>query len=129
MKVWFWLKAQLRAGPRREVLVEQMRMLRDVVAIFRALRGSQIVIEQVVGDTHAVEQMAGGEIDVWLAQAVTPDVVAHRRIHIVLRGRKKLWVALHLVGERGLSNGKRDVVLRAALLRRWWRWAPCMTRR
>ena len=105
------------AGTRSEVVVEQMALVGDLVAVLFALGGSEVVVEKVVCDAHAVEQMACGEVYVRLAEAVAPDVVAYGRVHITLCSCQILWVSLHLVGERGFSDREGDVVLSASRLR------------
>src|SRR5438067_13859124 len=86
---------------RRKELIQQMPLTRDLVPISLSLRRGQIVIQKVVPDSHAIQQVSGSQINVWLAEAVAPYVIAHGRIHIELCCRKILWVALHLVSERG----------------------------
>src|SRR6266851_6275942 len=106
---------------RREELIHQMPLAGDLVPISLSLRRSQIVIQKVVSDTHAIKQVSGSQIDVRLAEAVAPHVIAHSRIHIEPCRRKVLRVTLHLVGECGLGYCKGDVVLCAPLFGRW-RW-------
>jgi MFS family permease len=75
-----------------------MPLVRDLVPISLSLRRSQIVVQKVVTDTHAIQQVSGGQIDVRLAEAVAPYLIAHGRIHIELCCGKIFRVALYLIG-------------------------------
>src|SRR5258708_4476148 len=96
--------------------------MRDFVPISLSLLRSQIAIQKVVPHTHAVEKMSGSQINIRFAEAIAPYVITHGRIHIELRCRKILRVALHLVGECGFGDCQGDVVLCTPFFGwRWWR--------
>src|SRR6187402_314819 len=99
-----------------EVLIEKLTVSRDRGSVFLTLIFAQIVIEQVVGYAHAIKQVTSGEIDVRFAPAISPDVVAHRGIHVLLRCGKNLWITVDFVCKCSLCDGQRDIVLRAAFL-------------
>src|ERR1700745_1189722 len=85
--------------------------MRDLVPVSFTLGRSEVVIQKAAAHAYAVQQMACSQINIGLAEAVTPHVITHSRIHIELRRSKVLWVALHLVGECGLGDRKGNVVL------------------
>src|SRR2546427_11835595 len=65
--------------------------------------------------------MAGSQINVGLVGRITPDVVTHRRVHILAGGVQIFLVAFDLVDECTLGNRDRNIVLLPARLSRWRR--------
>jgi hypothetical protein len=84
------------------------------------LRSSSLerVVQQVVAGAQAVQQVAGGQVDVRLAVGVAPDRVADRRVHVALGGFQVSGLAFDPVGQRGPDDADGGIVLRAAFLRR-----------
>src|SRR5579859_260025 len=72
------------------------------------------MVEQVVSDTHAVEQMPGGEVDVGLVVSVSPNIVRDGGVHVLAGGVEIFLAAFNLIGEGGFGDCQRDFVLCAA---------------
>src|ERR1041384_7701717 len=51
------------------------------------------------------------QIDVGFVRRVTPDVVTHRRIHVLTRRVEIFFVALNLVDESGFRDGDSYFIL------------------
>ena len=102
------------AGFGGEALVHELGVAGEAFAVAFAVGGGEVVVEQVVGDAHGVEEMAGGEVGVGLGEAVAPDVVGDGGVHELAGAGEHFGVALDGVGEGAFGDGEGDVVLGTA---------------
>src|SRR2546421_9964647 len=55
--------------------------------------------------------MTRGQIDVWLVRRVTPNVITHRRVHVLTRSVEIFFVAFDLVDESSFRDRDGNFIL------------------
>src|SRR5260370_22626441 len=96
------------------VFVEQAGLPGYLFAVAGAVCMREIGVEQIVTDTHAVEQVAGGEVHVGLGVGIAPDVVAYGGVHVFTGSIEIFLLSFDLVSKGCLGNRQSHFILRAA---------------